>query len=52
MIEYTVHTTGPDGTGTSELFCLVTDLLDVEEWPALDLAEAYRDRWTVEMSHR
>ncbi|WP_261560439.1 IS4 family transposase, partial [Frankia tisae] len=48
VIEYTVHTTGPGGTASSELFCLVTDLLDVEEWPALDLACAYRDRWGVE----
>jgi hypothetical protein len=48
VIEYTVHTTGPGGTASSELFCLVTDLLDIEKWPALDLACAYRDRWGVE----
>ena len=42
VIEYTVHTTAEDGTGeSSEVFCLVTDLLDVEEYPALDLACAY-----------
>ena len=42
VIEYTVHTTAADGTGaSSEVFCLVTDLLDVEEYPALDLACAY-----------
>ncbi|WP_055410832.1 hypothetical protein [Frankia sp. ACN1ag] len=50
VVEYTVHTT-PAGGGTasvSELFCLVTDLLDVEEYPALDLACAYPDRWGCE----
>jgi hypothetical protein len=42
VIEDTVHTTAGDGGGqTSEVFCLVTDLLDVEEYPALDLACAY-----------
>jgi hypothetical protein len=50
VLEYTVHTT-PAGGGTestSEVFCLVTDLLDVEEYPALDLACAYPDRWGCE----
>ena len=50
VIEYTVHTTG-DGGGaeeTSEVFCLVTDLLDPEEYPALDLACCYPDRWGCE----
>src|SRR5215218_6349838 len=46
VIEYTVHTTGPDGAEqSSELFCLVTDLLDPEAYPALDLACAYAMRW-------
>jgi hypothetical protein len=49
VIEYTVHTTAADGTGaSSEVFCLVTDLLDVEEYPALDLACAYPSRWGCE----
>jgi hypothetical protein len=49
VIEYTVHTTGPDGVEQpSELFCLVTDLLDPEAYPALDLACAYPMRWEVE----
>ena len=30
---------------TSELFCLVTSLLDPEEYPALDLACCYPRRW-------
>ena len=50
VIEYTVHTTGPtEGTeSSSEVFCLVTDLLDVAEYPALDLACAYPMRWGCE----
>jgi hypothetical protein len=49
VIEYTVHTT-IDGGGESfsELFCLVTDLIDIEEYPALDLACAYPMRWGAE----
>ena len=54
VIEYTVHTS-PAGGGAgdgeedaSELFCLVTDLLDVEAHPALDLACAYPMRWGCE----
>ena len=44
VIEYAVHTTAADGTGpSSEVFCLVTDLLDVED-PALDLACCYPRR--------
>ena len=49
VIEYTVHTTAGDGgEQTSEVFCLVTDLLDVEEYPALDLTCAYPLRWGCE----
>jgi hypothetical protein len=57
VIEYTVHTTASDpGTGradpdrvsSSEVFALVTDLLDVHEYPALDLACAYPMRWECE----
>jgi hypothetical protein len=50
VIEYTVHTTA-DASGaesSSEVFCLVTDLLDTEEYPALDLACAYPMRWGCE----
>jgi hypothetical protein len=57
IIEYTVHTrtvtTNEDGTErvetSSELFCLVTDLLDPDEYPMLDLARAYPVRWTAEI---
>jgi hypothetical protein len=50
VIEYTVHTSADDsGTeSSSEVFCLVTDLLDVQEYPALDLACAYPMRWGCE----
>ena len=49
VIEYTVHTAAADGgEETSEVFCLVTDLLDTEEHPALDLACCYPDRWGCE----
>ena len=50
VIEYTVRTSAA-GTGdeeSSEVFCLVTDLLEVEEYPALDLACAYPARWGCE----
>ncbi len=50
VIEYTVHTAPGDGGGeeSSEVFCLVTSLLDTEEYPALDLACCYPDRWGCE----
>ena len=45
VIQYTVHTAPGGGEEeASEVFCLVTDLLDVEEYPALDLACCYPDR--------
>ena len=49
VIEYTVHTSRPDGAeDSSEVFALVTDLLDPEAYPALDLACAYPMRWGCE----
>jgi hypothetical protein len=51
VIEYTVHTspaTGGADEESSELFCLVTDLLDVAAYPVLDLACAYPMRWECE----
>jgi Transposase DDE domain len=50
VIEYSVLT-APQDDGTeevSELFCLVTDLLDLEEYSALDLACCYPERWRCE----
>jgi hypothetical protein len=50
VIEYSVLTAPAAGgeAGVSELFCLVTDLLDIEEYPALDLACCYPERWGCE----
>jgi hypothetical protein len=49
VIEHTVNTTRRDGDEQpSELICRVTDLLDVEAYPALDLAYAYPCRWSAE----
>jgi hypothetical protein len=50
VIEYTVHTAPAAGgqAESSELFCLVTNLLDPEQYPALDLACCYPDRWDCE----
>ena len=49
VIEYTVHTAAGNGAEeSSEVFCLVTSLLDTEEYPALDLACCYPDRWGCE----
>ncbi|MGW3636043.1 transposase [Streptomyces sp. NPDC005122] len=52
VIEYTVTTTHTRADGeeeqTSELFCLITTLLEPETAPALELAELYACRWTSE----
>ena len=50
VVGYTVHTASEDGGDeeTSELFCLVTDLLNPERYPALDLACCYPRRWGCE----
>jgi hypothetical protein len=42
VIEYDVHVEGQE---VPEMFCLVTDLLDDEEYPALELAGLYKWRW-------
>jgi hypothetical protein len=51
-VEYTVLTTtigaGGESEETSELFCLITTLLDPEAAPAKELAELYTARWTSE----
>jgi hypothetical protein len=50
VIEYSVLTAPAAGgeAAVSEVFCLVTDLLDPEEYPALDLACCYPERWGCE----
>jgi hypothetical protein len=46
IIEYTVHTATPDDAEEpSELFVLVTGLLDPEAFQAVELACAYPMRW-------
>jgi len=48
VIEYSVLTVDKDGQETSELFALATTLLDVEAYPATELAELYHQRWQAE----
>lgn len=47
VIEYT-HT-DPQRTGFGETHRLVTTLLDAEQYPALELACLYHERWEVEL---
>ncbi len=42
VIEYDVHVEGQE---VPELFCLVTGLMDITEYPALELAGLYKWRW-------
>ena len=42
VIEYFAEV---EGQKVPEMFCLVTGLLDWEEYPALDLARLYKWRW-------
>ena len=46
VIEYSVTTA--DDSDVSELFCLVTDLLDPGQLSAADAAAAYGQRWQIE----
>jgi hypothetical protein len=50
VIEYSVLTAPAAGgqAAASEVFCLVTSLLDPQEYPALDLACCYPQRWGCE----
>jgi hypothetical protein len=43
VIEYSVA----DDEGTSEVFCLITTLLEPEAYPALELARNYAERWST-----
>jgi hypothetical protein len=53
VIEYTVHTTSDSGDAeSSELFCLITTLLDPAAAPAEELTELYSRRWTSETIYR
>jgi Insertion element 4 transposase N-terminal len=42
VIEYDVYV---EGQKVEEMFCLVTDLLDWQDYPALELARLYKWRW-------
>ncbi|MGH3183659.1 MAG: transposase, partial [Streptosporangiaceae bacterium] len=42
VIEYFVDVEGQE---VPEMFCLITDLIDIEEYPARDLAALYKWRW-------
>ncbi|MET9915127.1 IS4 family transposase [Streptomyces sp. NPDC006476] len=52
VIEYTITRTDEHGSETSELFCLITMLLDPVTAPAAELAELYTRRWTSETIYR
>lgn len=48
VVEYSITTTSSDGKDVSEVFALVTSLLDPDTAPAADLAELYHLRWQAE----
>ena len=49
VIEYTIDGTGP---AESEVFRLITTILDPEQATATELAAAYHERWEYELSLR
>jgi hypothetical protein len=51
IIEYIVTVTSADGSSRTELFRLVTTLLDHHRAPATELADLYRQRWENENSY-
>lgn len=48
VIEYSIR----DDDGTSEVFALITNLLDPHAAPALELARNYSERWHIELLFR
>lgn len=48
VVEYSITTTSRNGQDVSEMFALVTTLLDPDTAPASDLAELYHQRWHAE----
>jgi hypothetical protein len=48
VIEYSVLTVDEDGEEASELFALATTLLDLDAYPAIELAQLYHQRWQAE----
>jgi hypothetical protein len=51
IIEYAVTIVSADGTSRTELFRLVTTLLDHHEAPARAIADLYQQRWESENSY-
>ncbi len=47
VIEYTID--DPQRTGHGEVHRLITNLLDADEYPALELIMEYHDRWEIEI---
>jgi hypothetical protein len=54
VIEYSAgsKTGALGGKATSEVFCLVTNLLDPAQAPAAELAALYAKRWKIEVLHK
>ena len=48
VIEYSIR----DDDGISEVFALITNLLDPDDAPALELARNYSQRWHIELLFR
>lgn len=46
VIEYTIDS--PEQPGTQQTYRLITSLMDIEEFPAVLLAQEYHQRWEVE----
>jgi Insertion element 4 transposase N-terminal/Transposase DDE domain len=46
VVEYTI-----DQRGSGELICLLTSILEPDQVPALDLAQAYHQRWQHEQAN-
>jgi hypothetical protein len=40
----------PNRAGKNELFTVITNILDHDEMTSVDLAEAYRERWEIELT--
>lgn len=54
VVDYTVDTTDSAAADTkpSEVFRIITSVLDPQELPAVSIAAAYKERWELELSFR
>jgi len=50
VVEYTVAGTGAGRE--SEVFRVITNITDIDTLPAISVAQAYKDRWELELSFR